>query len=199
MANQFKAFYPADLATAVETPHYTYSEVFLREHEPSHLAVISSGKPIAFADMVNYFTQADPFEQFLVDQQLERTGAPLTWYYLNQPEQPADPDGNPVRAPFTFEVGYEINEPPAAVGIPSETVGRYETHPLRALRVASVFYRGSFPHQEHSGFAEAWMTLVTKREALDYQLSFALYREIYHHLDYDDPSASVSEIQVELA
>ena len=197
--NQFSAFHSADLATAVETPHYAYSEVFLREHDATHVAVISSGEPIDFADMVNYFTQADPFEQFLVDRKLEQTGTPLTWYYLNRPDQPADPDGNPVRSPFTFEVGYEIRQPPARVEMASETVGRYETRPLRALRVASVFYRGSFPHQEHSGFAEAWMTLVTKREALGYQLSYALYREIYHHLDYDDPSASVSEIQVELA
>lgn len=60
----------------------------------------------------------------------------------------------------------------------SETVGRYTTHPLRALRVASVVYRGSFPHQEHSGFADAWMTLVTQRQELGYKLSHSLYREI---------------------
>ena len=195
----FGPFHSADLATAVETPHYAYSEVFLREYDSTHLAVISSGRPIAFADMVNYFTQADPFEQFLVDRKLEQTGTPLTWYYLNQPDQPMDPGGNPVRAPFTFEVGYEIRQPSAPEQMESETVGRYTTHPLRALRVASVFYRGSFPHQEHSGFAEAWMTLVTGRRRLGYTLSYALYREIYHHLDYEDPSASVSEIQVELA
>ena len=160
--------------------------------------MISSEEPIPFAENVHFFTQADPFEDFIVDRGLTCTG-PLTWYYLNEEALPPDPGGNPVREPFLFQVGYEITEPPEPQSVPSETRGRYLTRPLRPLRVASVFYRGSFPHQEHSGFGESWMTLVDQAESLGYRLTLRLYREIYHHLDYDDPSQSVTEIHVEIA
>lgn len=192
-----QSFLDGAMPIAKASDHYAYSEVCLKEHASSHVLVIR-GEGITFPDMPDYFTQADPFEDFLNESGLSRTGAPLTWFYWNDASQPLLEGTNPVREPFDFEVGYEVEAPETEVRRASDSVGEYLTHSLELLRVAAVFYRGSFPHQEHSAFVEAWMTLVHQASSMGYSLTGRLYREIYHHLDYSDPSQSITEIQVEV-
>jgi hypothetical protein len=119
------AFIDGRLECAKSTAHFAYSGVTLKDYAATHLAVIQSVSPISFPEMVEYFTQADPFEAFIHDSGLQRTEAPLTWLYWNDPAQPLDPGGNPVRDPFTFEVGYEVVRPASPLRVPSESVGKW--------------------------------------------------------------------------
>lgn len=183
---------------ARQTEHFKYSEVFLREYPETLHYVIGSVEPIDFADMAKYWTQADAYEDSINEQGLVKTGTPLTWSYINDPADAPDPGSNPVRSPFLFEVGFEIEDSGRTIDVESEFAGRYHTRTWRPLRVASVLYEGSFPHQENSGFAESWMTLVTQAPVVGYALTGGLYRELYHHIDYEDVSRSVTEIQVEI-
>ena len=182
-----------------ETEHFSYTGITVVECPPVHLAVISSGDPIPFEDMPKVFNQVDEHGDFVTRHGLRRaTDSPIEWLYHNEAEQAADPGGNPVRAPFLFEAGHQIEKPAQPAEEPSATFGKFVTTELRPLRVARTFYQGSFPYQSNSGFVEAWMRLVTEREAQGYDLTFRLYRELYHDLDWENPEKSITEIQVEI-
>ena len=178
--------------------HYRWSTIDVVEVPASHAVVIRSEGDIPFSEMVQYFTQADPFEAFVEAERLVRTETPLTWWYLNDDGGRPAPGANPVREPFRFEVGYEIVDPGPARRAPSDSVGEYLTRPEPARRVARVFYQGSFPHQEHSGFADAFMTLVQRADEGAFSLTGRMYREVYHVHDAADPSRCVTEFQVEI-
>jgi effector-binding domain-containing protein len=103
-----------------------------------------------------------------------------------------------VREPFIFEVAHVVNSETPAQEFSSSGDCTFITKRLRSLSVASIVYQGSFPHQENSGFVEAWMSLVNSAPRMGYELTFRLYRELYHHQDWTDPSQSITEIQVEI-
>ena len=75
---ELNAFLSGAAAPAVSTEHYAYSNVTLKSYAASHLVVIRSAGPIPFTDMALYFTQADPFEDFVNDSDVHRAQPP--WF-----------------------------------------------------------------------------------------------------------------------
>jgi hypothetical protein len=193
------SFRSGKLPLAKKTEHFTYTEVFLGEYPQCMMGVITGKDPIPFAGMSKFYDQSDHLLAYLHRQKFRiDNDAPEMWLYHNDPTQPPDPGENPVREPFLFQVGHVVNaETPASAATSSEDC-KFETKPLRALSVASIVYQGSFPHQENSGFVEAWIALVRSAPEIGYELTSRLYRELYHHLDWTDPSQSITEIQVEI-
>ena len=187
------------LPIAEKTSHYEYSNVFLTDYPPVTLFVLSSGEPIDFAEMPKYFSQIEAIDQTAHEAGLEQIedSSPI-WLYHNQGDQPLDPSGNTVRSPFVFEIGYPIAPIQEPFEKSSPEGGVFMVKRLRALSVASIIYRGSFPYQENSGFVEACQTLLPAIEAAGLSCAHTLYREIYHLTDWEDPTQSFSEVQIEL-
>ncbi len=194
-----EAYMAGDIPMARETEHYAYSEVFFCEVAPTPVFLLSSVEPIDFGQMPGYFGRIDDIDAAADEAGVTPPdGVTPMWLYHNAADQPLDPGGNPVRSPFRFEIGFEIESGHGAFRQESPEGGAFKVDALPAMAVASVIYRGSFPHQENSGFDEAWMTLVPAAEAAGLRCAYTLYREIYHLMDWEDPAGSISEILVRL-
>jgi len=193
------SFRSGKLPLGKKTEHFTYTEIFLGEYPECMVGVVAGEDPIPFGGMSKYYDQSDHLLAYLHRRRFRiDNDAPEMWMYHNNPDQPPDPGGNPVREPFRFEVGHILKPETPASDFQSSAGCTFVTKPLRALSVASIVYKGSFPHQENSGFVEAWMTLVRSAPHIGYELTYRLYRELYHHQDWTDPSRSITEIQVEI-
>lgn len=194
-----KAYSDGEIELAKSTDHYSYSHVSVKSHPGCVLGLVRSTEGIDFPQMAEYFGQVDALEAWLDRFEAKRADdAPYMWLYYNDADQPPDPGGNPVRAPFFFQVATVLTRDNYPGFERSANAGEFAIAQLRALRVASVIYKGSFPHQDNSGFTEACMTLVTQAETMGYRPSRTLYRELYHHTDHADPTQSICEIQIEI-
>ena len=193
------AFNGGEIEIATSTEHYSYSTVETTTHTGCVLGLVRSIEPIKFAQMGDYFGQRDALEAFLDRFEVERApDTPEIWLHYNEADQPTDPGGNPVREPFYFQVACVVSSKSYPGFDKSPTVGEFAVAQLRALRVARVIYKGSSPHQQNSGFAEASMTLMKQADELGYRPKRTLYRELYHYIDSDDPTQSITQIEIEI-
>ncbi len=194
-----EAYMAGQIPMARETEHFAYSEVSFCAYEPTPVFTLSSVEPIDFGQMPGYFSRIDAIDAAADEAGVTPPGGvtPM-WLYHNEADQPLDPGGNPVRSPFRFEIGFEIAAGHDPFRRTAPQGGEFRVDELPAMTVASVIYRGSFPHQDNSGFVEAWLTLVPAVEAAGLRCAYTLYREIYHLMDWEDPAGSISEIQVRL-
>jgi len=150
------SFRSGKLPLAKKTEYFTCTEVFLGEYPQCMMGVITGKNPIPFAGISKFYDQSDHLRAYQHRQKFRiDNDAPKMWLYHNNPTQPADPGGNPVREPFLFQVGHVVNAKTPANAATGPENCKSETKPLRALSVASIVNQGSFPHQEDSGFVEA--------------------------------------------
>jgi hypothetical protein len=194
------AFESGEIELAQRNDHYAYSTVEVTSYIGCVLGLVRSTEGIGFDQLADYDGQLEALGTFLDRFEAEPLAdTPKMWLYYYDADQPPDSEGNPVREPFFFQVAVVLNNNSYPVVADSPTVGQFAIAQLRALRVATVTYKGSLPHQDNSGFAEARKSLLDQADSVGYRPSGPLYRELYHRIDDDDPSQSITQLQIEIA
>ena len=166
--------------------HYGIFDGGVKHYGATTLLVQTSGTPINLGgDMLPLMDTGELWAFVEANDIPVKEGSPAEVYVYNWV------DG--AQGAMIFDVGVVVADDVSAVDPASGfVVKRYP-----AMKVASIVYRGPFPHESASG----WQNLrwEDRAKANGHVYTERVYRELYHLYDYaGDPRQHITEIQIEI-
>lgn len=162
----------------------TIFECRIQQYAPWKMLLQSSLEPISPGNERLPFMETDGLSAFAKEFGFfRRPETPLevySYYWSNSDE-----------TEMIFEVGFAVQN-----FIPDYPKDRgYLVKEISALKMASIIYQGSFPHEADSAFEQVKINERAKERGL--KATGKLYRELYHKYDFENKQHIV-EFQIEI-
>ena len=156
----------------------------MKVYPVSTFFVRTSRTPINLGKEMLPFIDTSEFWKFVTAHQIQpKADSPKEVYLYNWVDK--------AQGPMIFDVGMMVAED---IQVP-ENDKDYVLKKYGTLKVASIIYRGSFPHQENSGWHRIHWEERAKQKGFKYKET--LYRELYHDYDFET-NQHITEIQMEI-
>ncbi len=167
-----------------ETEYYGISECVVREYPAATFLVRTSRQPIDLGKEMLPFMDTSEFWKFVMRHKIQsKADSPKEVYLFNWVDK--------AQGPMIFDVGIMVD---GEIEVPPNDKD-YVLKKYGPLKVASIIYRGPFPHQKNSGWQRIHWEERAKEKGLKY--TETLYRELYHHYDFEN-NQHITEIQIEI-